>query len=126
MNIKITTEHFDTTESITNYVNKKLNKLSKYMGGMPEDTVVDIVLRDHSKHHTGEGFGAELNVRSGAGGGFNAQVQAADLYAAIDAVKDSMVNELKKHTKKNRDQGRKEGARLKGRLKRWFGFGPRP
>ncbi len=116
MNIKVVTEEFELTEAIADYIYKKLAVIPKHLNQKVDETLVDVILRDETKHRKGKGFTAEINIPV-RGGLINVSAEADDLYAAIDAVKDDVVRELEKHNTKHRDVARHDAIEGKEMLK---------
>lgn len=78
----------ELTPSISEYVDKKVGFLEKFMQGGSETAFAEVEVGRTTNHHkTGDVFRAELNL---AVNGKNIYVQAEkdDLYAAIDEMKD--------------------------------------
>ena len=116
MNIKVVTEGFELTNAIADYIYKKLEVIPKHLNQKAEETLVDVILRDETKHRKGSGFTAEVNIPV-RGGLINVSNEGGDLYAAIDAVKDDLVRELDKHNTKDRDVARHDAVEGKEKLK---------
>lgn len=106
---KIQAHHMDLTDPIREYAWNKITELSKFL---PEGTHagVDILLERTTNHHQkGDVFKAEANI-SLPGQLVNAEAVHADLYAAIDQLKDEVQRELKQYKEKLTDKQMK-GAR---------------
>lgn len=106
---KIQAQHMDLTDPIREYAWNKITELEKFL---PAGTMahVDILLERTTNHHQkGDIFKAEVNV-SVPGQLLNAEAVAADLYAAIDKVRDEVRRELKDYKEKLTDKQMK-GAR---------------
>ncbi len=89
MKINIKATGIELTEAISDYTNKKISALEKYIKN--EDAVAQVEVGRSTQHHkSGEVFLAEVHV-IGAGLDLYAASEQADLYAAIDVVKDEIV-----------------------------------
>lgn len=89
MRINIKATGIELTPAISDYVYKKVSSLEKYFNN--PDAVAQVEVGRITQHHkTGEVFKAEVHV-IGAGLDVFAVSEQADLYAAIDLVKDEIV-----------------------------------
>ncbi len=115
MKINIKATAIELTPSITDYVNKKISTLEKYITN--PDAVAQVEVGRTTKHHkSGEVFKAEVHL-VGAGLDLYAVVEHSDLYAAIDQVKDEIVRNTI-HTKGKRETlTRRSGQMMKSVLK---------
>lgn len=115
-NIKMTNTFL--TPSITDYVEKRLSHLDKFINPEEIETVMCYVeIGKTTNHHkTGDIFKAELNLHLG-GKTLRASSEKEDLYAAIDAVNDEMAQELKSYKEKKTSFIRRGGAKIKKMLK---------
>lgn len=107
LNIKAT--NIALTPAISAYVEKKLSAVEKYLGESV-DVVARVEVGKTTQHHkSGEIFRAEVHLM---GGGVDqyAVAEQADLYAAIDALKDEIVGNLT-HEKGKRFALARRGAR---------------
>ncbi len=107
---KIQAHHMELTDPIREYAWNKITELSKFL---PEGThaAVDILLERTTNHHQkGDVFKAEANIDL-PGQLINVEAVHADLYAAIDALKDEVGRELKQYKEKLTDKQMK-GARM--------------
>ncbi len=103
MNINIKGTHIELTPAITNYVRDKLQMLEKVIED-PESAFAHAEVGKENMHHAkGDVFKAEVNLKS-KGKTYYAVVVKDDLYAAIDEVKDEIMEEIK--AKKDRDRSR--------------------
>jgi putative sigma-54 modulation protein len=109
---KIQAQHMDLTDPIREYAWKKITELEKFL---PAGTLaqVDILLEKTTAHHqNGDIFKAEVNV-SLPGQHINAEAVQADLYAAIDKVRDEVKREMKEYKERLADKLIKGGRELK-------------
>ena len=118
MNIKIRATNFDITPAIDEYVTRKISSLEKFLQGQG-NILCEVEIGRTTKHHkSGDIFRAEINMVEAGGRQIFAVAEEADLYAAIDVVRDEAEREIV--SKKNRYKTllRKGGARIKSLLKR--------
>ena len=107
MNLKAT--GIELTPAIADYATKKVEALEKFFRTAP-DAVAHVEVGKSTQHHRhGDVFRAEIRVM-GQGLDHYAAAEEADLYAAIDAVKDELVSSLK-HEKGKREALYRRGAR---------------
>ena len=100
MNIRIAFRGMDHSDSVENYANKEMGKLTKYLHQEPDPIYFDLVLQaDKNKTH----HQVELRV-NGKDLHFMASREGADLYQEIDHVIKIMGKELQKHKEKALDK----------------------
>ncbi len=104
MNIKITGKDFETTESIKDYIERKLERLVKYFG---EEFDVTATIKIEGKEQV-----AELHVVTNVGI-FRAVTAHKDLYASIDKDIDVLEGQIRKMKTKNDKQNMTESIRMK-------------
>ena len=108
MRINIKATGIELTPAISDYVNKKISTLEKYMTG---DAVAQVEVGKSTKHHkNGNVFRAEVHI---IGGGLDlyAVSEKDDLYAAVDVVRDEIVHNVV-HTKTKRETLYRRGAQV--------------
>ena len=80
----------------------------------PDEVTVGVAI--HVEHLAATGVGqlvkAEATVHCAASKTIHAEAQAADLYAAIDALADKLDRQVKKHKEKLTDHHREDAQRL--------------
>ena len=122
MNIKIKTTGISLTPAISEYADKRLIKISKIIGGDPS-YICDLELAKTTNHHkNGDIFRAEMHI-VGKGKDLYASAEDADLYAAIDAMRDEIIRELHASKGKSLSFVRKGGAQVKAMMKGMWPFG---
>lgn len=115
MHIKAT--NLTVTPEISDYLQKKIDTLDKFIGDNTEEVLCDIELGKTTNHHRGgDVFGAEINIRK-EGKYFRAVAEAETLYAAIDEMKDEIIRELTSHKSKQTTLVRRGGAMIKNMLR---------
>ncbi|MEK7634995.1 MAG: ribosome-associated translation inhibitor RaiA [Patescibacteria group bacterium] len=107
------------TPSISDYIEKKVQMLEKFLQGAQE-VLVNVEVGKTTKHHkSGDVFMAEIQIIAG-GQTYYAKEETNDLYAAIDEVKDEIAYKLSGEKKKTLHLLRRGGAKIKNLMK---GFG---
>ena len=116
MNIRVKGTNITLTPAISAYVDKRVSKLDKLVGGDPS-IMCDIELGKTSAHHQkGDIFRAEIHI-VGAGLDAYAAAEHEDLYAAIDEVRDDIVRDLRAKKGKRLSYIRRGGAQVKAMVK---------
>ncbi|MBX4200039.1 ribosome-associated translation inhibitor RaiA [Candidatus Parcubacteria bacterium] len=112
MNINIKATGIEMTPAISSYAEKKISSIEKYIekGKSP---VVQMEVGKNTKHHKeGPFFRAEVKI-VGLGKDVYAVCEAEDLYAAIDMVRDEVVQEITRDKSKRLHMMRKGGRMVK-------------
>lgn len=116
MNINIKTTAISLTPAISDYTNKRLEKIQTLLANDPS-AKCDIELGKTTEHHQkGEIFRAEIHI-VGANKNIYASSEESDLYAAIDIVRDQVVLELTSEKGKRITVLRRGGAKVKNIIK---------
>lgn len=115
MRLTIKATGIEHTNSLDSYVTKKLSELDKVLDPKEKSCIARIEISKETKHHkTGIGtYKAELTMRAGRKDFRIVKTNDADLYAAIDEMKDEIILEVKNHHKKLRDLGKEKGRAVK-------------
>ncbi len=120
MQIKIKATHISLTPEIEGYIHKKLETLERLI---PEDdttALLSIEVGKTTEHHkTGDVFRAEFNL-SPKGKTFYAFAEEADLYTALDRVKDELMHELRTRKDKDLTMFRRGGQKIKQMLRGFY------
>jgi putative sigma-54 modulation protein len=122
MNINIKGSNISLTPAISDYVDKRLKKISKLLGN---DSALqcDVELARTTAHHQkGEIFRAEVHI-VGSGKDIYAASEQEDMYAAIDLVRDDVLREVKAKKAKQISLVRRGGARMKAMVKGLWPWG---
>lgn len=115
LNIKATKTTL--TPSLREYIEKKLKALDKLIGGDADGAMVRVEIGRTTNHHKkGEVYRAEIKVALGKTSLY-ADASDEDIYAAIDAVKDEVVRELKTFKAKTGDKKKAGGRAVKKMIK---------
>ena len=116
MNLNIKATSFNLTPAISDYVEKRLSSIGKFLH---YDSTVkcDIELARTTNHHkNGDIFKAEIHI-VGKDKNLYASAEKEDLYSAIDAVKDDIIREVKSSKEKRQSLIRRGGAQVKNIIK---------
>lgn len=100
MNINLQAKNMILTPAIRDYVLKRITNLEKLLSGIEErqgKVMVNFEVSKSTNHHKrGEIFHADCLVKID-GKEFYSSADEEDLYQAIDAIKDSLYNEINKN-----------------------------
>lgn len=115
LNIKATKTTL--TDSLRQYIEKKLAVLDKLIAGDRDSAMVRVEIGRTTNHHKkGEVYRAEIKISMGKTALY-AEAADEDIYAAIDAVKDEVLRELKSYKTKSSDKKKTGGRKVKKMLK---------
>jgi ribosomal subunit interface protein len=121
MKHNIKTTNIFLTSAISEYLDKKLTHLDKFIKPEDKETVMCYVdIGKTTNHHkTGDIFKAEftLHIR---GKSIRAVSEQEDLYAALDEVNDETAKELKSYKEKKDSLIKRGGARIKAMIKSFY------
>jgi putative sigma-54 modulation protein len=116
MNINIKGTRIDLTEAITQYVHAKIDGVSKLLSD-PEGAFIQVEVGKDSMHHAqGDVFKAEAHVRAD-GAEHHVVITKDDLYAAIDELKDEIMEKIKASKNKSRSKFRRGASQVKNFVK---------
>jgi ribosomal subunit interface protein len=116
MKINIKTTSITLTPAISEYADKRMQKITSLIGDDPT-VLCDVELaRTTSHHQKGEIFKAEIHIVA-RGKNIYASSEKSDLYSAIDAVHDEIIRELVSNKGKKESLIRRSGAKVKGVIK---------
>ena len=110
------------TPAISEYVDKRLDKIAKMLGGEPSIQCDVELSRTSSHHNKGDIFKAEIHI-VGAGKDLFASAEEPDLYTAIDIVRDEIMRELKSKKGKHLSFIRRGGSQVKAMMKGMMPWG---
>lgn len=115
---KIKTTNMELTDAISAYVHKKVDALYKFV--MPdEEALAEIEIgRTTNHHHKGEVYKAEINLIYGKDN-FRTVIINDDLYAAIDKMKEGILNEVRRSKRKRFHLFKKGHQTIKDILRGW-------
>jgi putative sigma-54 modulation protein len=99
MKFNLKSTNLELTPAISAYIDEKMDSIEKYLGSMPVINFDFEVELTTNHHHKGDIFRAEANLEV-AGDLLRVEKTEADLYKAIDKVKDHLIDLIKKHKEK--------------------------
>lgn len=111
MNFNVKATHFQLTEQVSDYLDKKLVALNKFIEN-PETVHGDVELARDTHHSKGEVFRAEITLEV-PHGFFRVSEEGETVYSAIDFAQAEMLKELSRSKSKRRSLIRWGGAQLK-------------
>jgi len=116
MNIRIKATNLTLTPAVTDYINKRLDRLAKFVREDPS-MIIDVeVGRTTNHHHKGDIFRAEIHV-VGEGVDAYASAEHQDLNMAVNDAKDEIMRKLHSGKGKRISYVRRSGARVKAMVK---------
>ena len=101
MIIKLKATKLELTEAIADYFQEKMDMLDKYLGGIQVLNCDCEIEKAIGSQHKGEIFRAEANIEV-PGEILRVEKTEADLYKAIDKVKDHLELVIKKYKEKKK------------------------
>lgn len=108
MTTKIKATNMELTPAISDYVNKKVEAINKFVS-FGEEVIVYVEVGKTTNHHKqGDHFKAEFDVKLD-GEKFFTDSEKSDLYKAIDDAKDELIRRIKS-SKKRKNTLFKRGA----------------
>ncbi len=120
MKINLKATGIELTPAITEYAEKKIGMLDKYLPAQAEVVAQTDIGRSNKHHKSGEVFYADVHL-TGAGLDVYAVCEHADLYAAIDLVKDELARKLTHEKGRSQTLARRSATAIKDMIK---GFNP--
>ncbi len=117
MNIAIKATNLELTPAISDYVTEKMQSLEKLLGKDTDGALADVEIGRPSAHHrSGNVYRAEVNLSVGKVRLYVA-AEKEDLYAAIDAMKDEILEAYRAHKDKKISNIKKGGSKIKRMLR---------
>ena len=120
MQINLLGKNMDLTETIKDYVSKRVTNLEKLLSGMEErggEAKVNFEVSKISNHHkSGEIFHADCLIKID-GKEFYASADMEDLYQAIDDVKESLFHDIQKNKDRKQTLFKRGASSVKKMLK---------
>jgi len=93
MNINIKATNMELTSAISEYVNKRLSAIEKFVKNKEEITAYIEVGKTTNHHNKGDIFRAEFNIEI-LGDKFYSFSEENDLYGAIDSAKEEIIRQI--------------------------------
>ena len=125
MNINIKATNMDLTDTLRDYVHSKIGALEKIIGSSEDINVFVEIGKESNHHNKGEVYMSEVRTRI-SGKDYYIKKFESNLYAAIDAVKDDLIRDVKVDKKRGETLFRRGARSLKKRIKGmkpWWPFG---
>lgn len=120
-NIKAT--NMELTSAITDYVNKKVESINKFVS-FGEEVIIYVEVGKTTKHHKqGDYFKAEFGVTIN-GENFFTDSEESDLYKAIDDAKDELIRKIKNNKDKKSTLFKRGATSVKKMMKGISGRNP--
>jgi putative sigma-54 modulation protein len=118
MNINIKTTNIELTNSIRDYLDKKMAQVEKFITAPNTEPIADIEIgkTTNAKNSAEDLFKAEINLQI-EGKLYRYSAEEAELYAAIDKMKDQIAREVRKDKEKRRDFFRQGALKMKEMLR---------
>lgn len=123
MKIQTKALHLSLTPAISDYVEKKIKSLEKYVDESVSEAEAGVEVSKTTNHHNegSELFAAKVRIDAGETHVWTEE-KDADLYAAIDKVRDELARQLSTTKKKKQHLLKRGGLKVKEML-RGFGWG---
>jgi ribosomal subunit interface protein len=107
----------DLSDAISSAIDKVVASIDKYVDPSDTSALVDIEVGKTTNHHrSGEIFRAEINFHSRIGT-LRAEAEKEDLYVALVAAKDEIVESLRSKKSKRTDFIKRSGAKIKNMIR---------
>ncbi len=116
MNINIKGTHIELTPAITNYVHDKLDSLKKVLSDVDGAFISVEVGKDSQHHNKGDIFKAEVRVNA-RGKDYHTVITKDDLYAAIDEMRDEIMEKVKSEKDKANSLYKRGARQVKNFIK---------
>ncbi|MCE9628826.1 MAG: ribosome-associated translation inhibitor RaiA [Candidatus Vogelbacteria bacterium] len=118
LNIKAT--GMELTGALRQYVENKVGYLEKFVNPNDASAIAEVEISKVSNHHkSGDIFRAEINLTRAGTKLVREEVTDEDMYAAIDMVKDALIETLSSEANKKITLFRKGGRAIKNLIKGW-------
>ena len=116
MNTNIKATNIELTSAISDYVNKCLSGVEKFIKE-GEEAIVQVEVGKTTKHHKqGDFFRAEFNIEI-SGSKFYSFSEREDLYIAIDEAREEVVRQIKTRKEKKQTLFKRGSSRIKNIIK---------
>lgn len=116
MKINIKATGFDLTPAISEYVDKKISSIEKYLDKDTADVVAQVEVAKNTSHKSGKIFKAEVHI-TGNGLDLYAVTEEEEMYAAVDIVKDEIVHNIVQSKGKRSSMTRRGAQMFKDMMK---------
>lgn len=113
MDINIKTTNVKLTPELSEYLDKRMNALDKFIDSSDTSILCDVEVGQTTKHHQhGDIFRAEINLHT-AMGNFRAESEDQTIFIAVDEVQKQIIKELRRSRGKHRARARKGSQQVK-------------
>ena len=121
--MRITTQakNLDLTDDIRSYISKITSSIEKMVDENDETIICDIEVGRETGQHTGKVFYAEANLMLPKRDLLRSTATEETLTAALDKVKEEILQELRKDKTRRLSFSRRQAARVKEVLKSIYG-----
>lgn len=102
MDIVIRGRHIDITPRLQSYVERKVEKLDRFM---PNIVAVHVDLAEEKSNRQGNRQVAQITLRNARGTILRAEERTTDLFAAVDAVVEKIYRQIERYKGKRRRRG---------------------
>lgn len=109
MDILITGRNMNVTEDLREYVEKKVDKLGRYMANIGE---IRVELAEMKASNAEDRLVAQLTLRNERGRVLRAEERSSDILAAVDAAIDKMYRQIERYKGKGKWRRRGRGRDL--------------
>ncbi|MFA5935046.1 MAG: ribosome-associated translation inhibitor RaiA [Candidatus Paceibacterota bacterium] len=122
MKYNVNTTDFSLTPAISDYLDKRIAHLDKFINPNLEESIMCYVEvgKTTNHHKTGDLFRTEFTIHIG-GKTFRATSEKEDLYASIDTVSDEVTQELKAFKGKRNSLFKRGASKVKSIIKGLYG-----
>lgn len=116
-NITILCKDFDLTDAIKNYTEEKMSSLYKYLNQDEDQIMFHVRMGKVSNHHNhGKIFYVEISLHMPEKN-FVVQLEAEEIYVALDLIKDELATNITHYKEKVRDLARKDAQKFKQEIR---------
>lgn len=117
MKIQVKATNIELTEAISAYVSKRMEGLARFVDAGRPDTICHVEVAKTTGHHkNGDVFRAEVRLAAPLGDIY-VTADRADLYVAIDAVRDEAFGKLSTDKDKRVSLVKRGGAKIKDMIR---------
>ncbi|MBK8987453.1 MAG: ribosome-associated translation inhibitor RaiA [Chloroflexi bacterium] len=107
VDVSIHSHNLEVTQRLENYVEKKTERLDRYM---PNLTEIQVDLSTENTRSAVERQVAQITVRDDRGTILRAEERSSDIFAAIDSVVDKLYQQIKRYRGKRQRRWRGTGS----------------
>ena len=116
-NLTTVCKDFELTDALKSYLEEKLSSLYKYLNEDESLITFNARLGKTSNHHNhGKIYYVEVSVHSPSKN-YGGRIEAEDVYAGIDLIKDELAHNITHHKEKVRDVSRRDELKFKQEIR---------